>query len=96
MFNLQDAVESAQAVVRETPSDKQAFVRKQNQKILQFASDVKRYSSLRLKARAMEAKINASNKSDMEKAQLIADYQAKQLELMTKIINKAQKAGIAV
>jgi hypothetical protein len=96
MYSLQDAVNSAQSVVDEAPADKRAQVIKFNSKILQFKEDVKKYAAYRLKARDMETKINASNKSDSEKAHLIANYQTKQLEFMTKVINRAQKAGLAV
>ena len=96
MYNLQDAVESAQAELKKTPAEKRAYVAKLNQNILQFAGDVKKASAMRLKAKDMEQKINASNRSDFEKAHLIANYEAKHLELLTKIINREQTAGIAV
>ena len=96
MYNLEDAVNSAQAVVDKAPADKRSQTIKFNSKILQFKDDVKKYAAYRLKAKDMETKINASNKSDSEKAQLIANYQTKQLEFMTRVINRAQKAGLSV
>jgi hypothetical protein len=96
MYNLKDAVNSALADVKAAPPSEKAARTKYNQKLLQFAEDVAQYDKRRLKAKDMEAKINASNKSDVEKVQLIANYEAKQLEFMTKVINRAQKAGLRV
>ena len=96
MYNLKDAVNSALADVKAAPPSEKAARTKYNQKLLQFAEDVAQYDKRRLKAKDMEAKINASNRSDVEKVQLIANYEAKQLEFMTKVINRAQKAGLRV
>jgi hypothetical protein len=96
MFNLHSAVKNAETAVKKAPSAEKEYERKRQAGLLKFSTDIAQWDRVKLKFRDMKSKIQESSDADFVKAQRIADLEAKELELMTKIINRAQNAGIAV
>tara|TARA_B100000902_G_scaffold58813_2_gene65780 strand:+ start:2983 stop:20520 length:17538 start_codon:yes stop_codon:yes gene_type:complete len=94
--HLRDAVFQAENVVENAPAEVRAQERKRQNKLLQFLPDVKQIDRVKQKYRDQKQKVQDSKMSDVEKAHRIANLEAKELELMTKVINRAQKAGLAI
>ena len=96
MANLRDAVKSAETVVKNAPPKGKQIARNFNAKLLAFSNDVATYDRARLRIKDQKDAITNSSRSYVDKAQLIANLEAKELGLRSKIIIRAQKAGIAV
>jgi hypothetical protein len=96
LYNLKEAVGQAEQLVKDAPAMAKPEAKKFNAKLLSFSSDIAHYDRTRQRYRDQKNKIEASSRIEHLKLQLIAELEAKELELMTKIINRAQKAGLSV
>jgi hypothetical protein len=95
-YNLRDAVMQAENVVTKAPPEARAYEKKRQAKLMQYLLPVKNIDRVLNKVRDQKQVVRDSDATPFEKSHRIADLEAKELELISRLINRAQKAGLAI